>query len=94
MLLKNDGVLPLEREPAQDARGHRTERRASRSSAATPMCRSHIVTMLEGIQEKLGEPCKVVNAEGVRITDSGDWWRTKSSSPTRRRNRAAHRAKP
>ena len=73
VLLKNDGVLPLQRAVAEDARRHRAECGARRSSAVTRTCRTHAISVLDGIKAKVGERCRVVTAEGVRLTEKGDW---------------------
>ena len=51
----------------------------------------HVVTMLEGIQKKVGDQVKIVHAEGVRITDQGDWWMddVKQANPEENRARIA-----
>jgi beta-glucosidase len=33
-----------------------------------------VVTVLEGIQARVGQNTRVLHAEGVRITESDDWW--------------------
>ena len=50
---------------------------------------NHVVTVLDGIRAKLGDRVRVVSAEGVRITDSGDWYEDEVvlSDPQRNRER-------
>jgi len=47
------------------------------------------VTVLDGIRAKLGDRVNVVSAEGVRLTDSGDWYEDEVvlSDPQRNRER-------
>jgi beta-glucosidase len=51
--------------------------------------------MLEGIRKKVGEQVKIVHAEGVRITDQGDWWmdEVKLAKPEENRARIADAVK-
>ena len=73
VLLKNDGALPLRMDSLKTLA-------VIGPNAATPQIGGysdvprHVVTMLEGIRAKVGDKVKIVAAEGVRITDAGDWW--------------------
>ena len=73
VLLKNDGTLPLQSRRAQDARRDRPQRGDRAARRLFRRAAPH-VTMLEGIKAKVGDRVKIVHAEGVRITDQGDWW--------------------
>lgn len=73
VLLKNDGALPLH--PASG-----TTLAVIGPNAATvdlggySNVPAHKVSILEGIKAKAGNRIRVVSAEGVRITDKGDWY--------------------
>jgi beta-glucosidase len=73
VLLKNDGTLPLKlaslKTLAIIGPNAATEQIGGYSDVP-----HHVVTMLEGIQKKAGDRVRIVHAEGVRITDAGDWW--------------------
>jgi beta-glucosidase len=73
VLLKNDGTLPLSltklKTLAVIGPNAATEQIGGYSDVPT-----RVVTMLDGIKAKVGERVKIVHAEGVRITDQGDWW--------------------
>ncbi len=73
VLLKNDGVLPL------NANALKTLAVIGPNAAVAQLggysnVPAHKVSVLDGIRAKLGERVKIVTAEGVRITDSGDWY--------------------
>jgi beta-glucosidase len=73
VLLKNDGVLPLR------ADGLKTLAIIGPNAARTELggysnIPKHVVTLLDGIKAKLGQRVRVVSAEGVRLTESGDWY--------------------
>jgi beta-glucosidase len=88
VLLKNDGTLPLSiaklKTLAVIGPNAATEQIGGYSDVP-----KHVVTMLEGIRAKVGERVKVVHAEGVRITDQGDWWmdEVKLANPAENRAR-------
>ena len=73
VLLKNDGTLPLSlvklKTLAVVGPNAATEQIGGYSDVPT-----RVVTMLAGLQAKVGNRVKIVHAEGVRITDQGDWW--------------------
>jgi beta-glucosidase len=94
VLLKNDGTLPLKRAELKTLAvigpNAATEQIGGYSDVP-----HHVVTMLEGIQKKVGDQVKVVSAEGVRITDQGDWWMddVKLAKPEENRARIAEAVK-
>ena len=73
VLLKNDGVLPLRADRLKTLAviGPNAARIDLGGYSNVP---NHAVTVLDGIRAKLGDRVSVVSAEGVRLTDSGDWY--------------------
>lgn len=72
VLLKNDGTLPLNtRIKTLAVIGPNAARVDLGGYSNVP---NHTVSLLEGIKAKVGSRVKIVNAEGVRITDKGDWY--------------------
>jgi beta-glucosidase len=94
VLLKNDGTLPLNRAALKTLAvfgpNAATEQVGGYSDVP-----HHVVTMLEGIRKKVGDQVKIVHAEGVRITDQGDWWmdEVKLAKPEENRVRIAEAVK-
>ncbi|HTU65952.1 MAG TPA: glycoside hydrolase family 3 N-terminal domain-containing protein [Steroidobacteraceae bacterium] len=90
VLLKNDGTLPLSlsrlKTLAVIGPNAATEQIGGYSDVPT-----RVVTMLQGLQAKVGTRVKIVHAEGVRITDQGDWWMddVKLAKPEENRARIA-----
>jgi beta-glucosidase len=88
VLLKNDGLLPLraDRFKTLAVIGPNAARVDLGGYSNVP---THAVTVLDGIRAKLGERVRVVSAEGVRLTDSGDWYQDEVvlSDPQRNRER-------
>lgn len=73
VLLKNDGTLPLQ------AAALKTLAVIGPNSAVVELggysnVPAHSVSLLEGIKAKVGNRVQIVTAEGVRITDKGDWY--------------------
>ncbi len=73
VLLKNDGVLPLQ------AGALKTLAVIGPNAAVAQLggysnVPTHKISVLDGIRAKLADRVRVVTAEGVRITDSGDWY--------------------
>jgi beta-glucosidase len=73
ILLKNDGTLPLR------AASLKTLAVIGPNAATVDLggysnVPAHTVSILEGIKAKVGNQVHVVSAEGVRITDKGDWY--------------------
>ena len=73
VLLKNDGVLPLRRENLETLAviGPNAARIEMGGYSNVP---TRVITLLDGIKTKLGNQVRVVSAEGVRLTEKGDWY--------------------
>ena len=88
VLLKNDGVLPLRADRLKTLAviGPNAARIDLGGYSNVP---NHVVTVLDGVRAKLGDRVNVVSAEGVRLTDSGDWYENEVvlSDPQRNRER-------
>ena len=88
VLLKNDGALPLRADRLKTLAviGPNAARIDLGGYSNVP---NHAVTVLDGIRAKLGDRVNVVSAEGVRLTDSGDWYEDEVvlSDPQRNRER-------
>jgi len=88
VLLKNDGALPLHADKLKTLAviGPNAARVDLGGYSNVP---SHVFTVLDGIRAKLGNRVNVVSAEGVRLTDSGDWYEDEVvlSDPQRNRER-------
>ena len=88
VLLKNDGVLPLRADRLKTLAviGPNAARIDLGGYSNVP---THAVTVLDGIRAKLGDRVNVVSAEGVQLTDSGDWYKDEVvlSDPQRNRER-------
>ena len=88
VLLKNDGVLPLRADRLKTLAviGPNAARIDLGGYSNVP---THAVTVLDGIRAKLGDRVNVVSAEGVQLTDSGDWYENEVvlSDPQRNRER-------
>jgi beta-glucosidase len=74
VLLKNDGTLPF----SASAMTSKTLAVIGPNAAVARIggysnVPRHLVSVLDGIKAKLGAGAKVVTAEGVRLTDKGDW---------------------
>ncbi len=73
VLLKNDGILPL------DARAGRKIAVIGPNAAVARLGGysnepRHKVSLLDGVRVKLGSSAAVLSAQGVAITQSDDWW--------------------
>src|SRR4051812_24397147 len=90
VLLKNDGTLPLKLASLKTLAVIGPNAATEQIGGYSDVPR-HVVTMLEGIRQKVGDRVKVVHAEGVRITDQGDWWmnEVKLAKPEENRVRIA-----
>lgn len=74
VLLKNDGALPLH--PASGATiAVIGPNAASVDLGGYSNVPAHSVSILEGIRAKAGNRIRIVSAEGVQITDKGDWYK-------------------
>ncbi|MEP7245374.1 MAG: glycoside hydrolase family 3 N-terminal domain-containing protein [Gammaproteobacteria bacterium] len=72
VLLKNDGTLPL-RAAALKTLAVIGPNAAIAQLGGYSNVPAHAISILEGIKTKLGPRVRVVTAEGVRLTDKGDW---------------------
>jgi beta-glucosidase len=73
VLLKNDGVLPLRLDRLRTLAviGPNAARIDLGGYSNVPR---RAVSVLDGIKEKVRDRVRIVSAEGVRLTDSGDWY--------------------
>jgi beta-glucosidase len=77
ILLKNDGMLPLE---LPDADGDKAVIAVIGPNAAVARLGGyygeppHTVSILDGVKEKVGDRADVRFAQGVSITENDDWW--------------------
>jgi beta-glucosidase len=73
VLLKNDGTLPLRAQSLKKIAviGPHAAKVDLGGYSNVP---KHVVSILDGIKAQVGNRVEVVTAEGVRITDSGDWY--------------------
>jgi beta-glucosidase len=90
VLLKNDGTLPLR------ASSLKTLAVIGPNAAVAQLggysnVPTRSISVLDGIRNKLGNTVRVVTAEGVRITDEGDWYDDKVvlANPAENRKRIA-----
>ena len=87
VLLKNDGALPLHID------GLKTLAVIGPDAAVVQLggysnVPAHQVSLLEGIKAKVGSRVRVVTAEGVRLTDKGDWYSDEVVAAKPEENRA------
>jgi beta-glucosidase len=73
VLLKNDGMLPLRAEAI------RTLAVIGPNAASVQLggysnVPAHTVSLLEGLRAQVGDRMRILTAEGVRITEAGDWY--------------------
>jgi len=73
VLLKNDGMLPLDVSRINTLAVIGPNAAAIRLGGYSGRPR-RAVSVLDGLQAKLGSRLKIVHAEGARITESDDWW--------------------
>lgn len=73
VLLKNDGMLPLDISRINTLAVIGPNAAAIRLGGYSGQPRA-AVSVLDGLQRKLGGRLKIVHAEGARITQSDDWW--------------------
>ncbi|MFL6620009.1 MAG: glycoside hydrolase family 3 N-terminal domain-containing protein, partial [Povalibacter sp.] len=73
VLLKNDGLLPLRIDALKTLAviGPNAARVDLGGYSNVP---KQVITILDGIKAKVGNRVRIVSAEGVRITDSGNWY--------------------
>jgi beta-glucosidase len=73
VLLKNDGTLPLRASTLKTLAVIGPNAAVVRLGGYANVP-AHSVSILDGIRAKLGNRVRVVSAEGVRLTDKGDWY--------------------
>jgi beta-glucosidase len=73
VLLKNDGTLPLAADRLRTLAVIGPNADAVRLGGYSNVP-AHAVTLLQGIRSKVGARVRIVTAEGVRLTDKGDWY--------------------
>jgi beta-glucosidase len=73
VLLKNDGTLPLNAGALKTLAVIGPNAAVARLGGYSNVPK-HAVSLLEGIQTKLGNRVHVVTAEGVKLTSQGDWY--------------------
>lgn len=73
ILLKNDGLLPLSADRFKRIAVIGPNANVARLGGYSGDPRQ-TVNVLEGVRARVGDPARVLHAEGVRITDSDDWW--------------------
>jgi beta-glucosidase len=73
VLLKNDGMLPLDISRINTLAVIGPNAAAIRLGGYSGRPR-RAVSVLDGLQAKLSGRLKIVHAEGARITESDDWW--------------------
>jgi beta-glucosidase len=72
VLLKNDGTLPLRADALKTLAVVGPNAAVAQLGGYSNIPR-HAISILDGIRAKLGTKVSIVTAEGVRITDKGDW---------------------
>jgi beta-glucosidase len=72
VLLKNDGTLPLRADALKTLAVIGPNAAVAQLGGYSNVPR-RAISVLEGIRTKLGNRARVVTAEGVRLTDKGDW---------------------
>ncbi|HEY4369713.1 MAG TPA: glycoside hydrolase family 3 N-terminal domain-containing protein [Steroidobacteraceae bacterium] len=90
ILLKNDGALPLRATSIKTLAVIGPNAAIAQLGGYSDVPR-HTVSILAGIQAKVGSRMKVVTSEGVRITEKGDWWSSEVvlADPEQNRKRIA-----
>jgi beta-glucosidase len=86
VLLKNDSVLPLRMDRLRTLAviGPNAARIDLGGYSNVP---THAVSVLDGIKAKVRDRVRIVSAEGVRLTDSGDWYQDEVVLSDPQRNR-------
>jgi beta-glucosidase len=73
VLLKNDGLLPLDASRIRTLAVIGPNAGVARLGGYSGDPRQ-TVSLLDGIRARAGQRVRIVHAEGVRITESDDWW--------------------
>jgi beta-glucosidase len=72
ILLKNDGVLPLRMDSLKTLAVIGPNAAVAQLGGYSNVP-TRAISILEGIRAKVGNKVRIVTAEGVRLTDKGDW---------------------
>ena len=88
VLLKNDGALPLRIDALKTLAVIGPNAVVAQLGGYSDVP-TRTVSILEGIKAKVGDRVRIVSAEGVRLTDKGDWWENNVvlADPTENRRR-------
>ena len=88
VLLKNDGALPLRIDALKTLAVIGPNAVVAQLGGYSDVP-TRTVSILEGIKTKVGDRVRIVSAEGVRLTDKGDWWENNVvlADPTENRRR-------
>ena len=88
VLLKNDGALPLRIDALKTLAVIGPNAVVAQLGGYSDVP-TRTVSILEGIKSKVGGRVRIVSAEGVRLTDKGDWWENNVvlADPTENRRR-------
>ena len=73
VLLKNDGMLPLDADELGTLAVIGPNAAVTRLGGYSDVP-TRTISILDGIRAKLGDRARIVHSEGVRLTDQGDWW--------------------
>jgi beta-glucosidase len=73
ILLKNDGTLPLHADAIKTLAVIGPNAAVAQLDGYSNVP-AHTVSVLDGIKAKVGSRTRIVTAEGVRLTDQGDWY--------------------
>ena len=73
VLLKNDGTLPLRIDALKTLAVIGPNAVVAQLGGYSDVP-TRTISILEGIKTKVGDRVRIVSAEGVRLTDKGDWW--------------------
>jgi len=73
ILLKNDGTLPLSKDKLKTLAVIGPNAAVAQLGGYSSVPR-HTISLLQGIQAKVGDGVRIVTSEGVRLTDKGNWW--------------------
>lgn len=91
VLLKNDGMLPLNAGAIRTLAviGPNAAPQRLGGYSGTPR---QVVTVLDGIRARAGNNVRIVTAEGVKITEDDDWWADRVTLADPKENEARIRA--
>jgi beta-glucosidase len=73
ILLKNDGTLPLHADAIKTLAVIGPNAAVAQLGGYSNVP-AHTVSVLDGIKAKVGNRARIATAEGVRLTDQGDWY--------------------